>query len=67
MSQRSESDHIRQVFATFDTQDISALAAFMTDDVRLRLGNAETVQGKSAFVSAVNAFLGSVAVFGTRS
>jgi hypothetical protein len=28
----------------------------MTDDVRVRLGNAEPVQGKSAFVDAVNAF-----------
>jgi ketosteroid isomerase-like protein len=61
MSQPSESDHIRQVFATFDAKDVPALAAFMADDVRLRLGNAEMVQGKPAFVSAVNAFLGSVA------
>jgi hypothetical protein len=35
----------------------------MTDDVRLRLGNAETVEGKAAFVDAVNAFLASVAGF----
>jgi limonene-1,2-epoxide hydrolase len=35
----------------------------MTDDVRLRLGNAETVTGKAAFVDAVDAFLGSVAGF----
>jgi ketosteroid isomerase-like protein len=57
------SDHIRRVFAAFDAKDTSALAEFMTDDVRLRLGNAEPVQGKSAFVDAVNAFLGSVAGF----
>jgi len=31
----------------------------MTDDVRMRLGNAETVEGKTAFVDAVNAFLAS--------
>jgi ketosteroid isomerase-like protein len=55
------SDHIRMLFATFDAKDVSALAAFMTDDVRLRLGNAEPVQGESAFVEAVNAFIGSVA------
>jgi ketosteroid isomerase-like protein len=61
MNQRSDSDHIRRVFATFDARDVPALAAFMADDVRLRLGNAETVQGRAAFVSAVNAFLGSVA------
>jgi ketosteroid isomerase-like protein len=57
------SDHIRRVFAAFDAKDTSALAEFMTDDVRLRLGNAEPVQGKPAFVDAVNAFLGSVAGF----
>jgi ketosteroid isomerase-like protein len=56
-------DHVRRIFATFDAKDVSALAAFMTDDVRLRLGNAEPVQGKSAFVQAVNAFIGSVAGF----
>jgi ketosteroid isomerase-like protein len=61
MSQQSESDRIRKAFATFDAKDISAFAAFMTDDVRLRLGNAEMVQGKAAFLAAVNACLGSVA------
>ena len=48
-------DQVRRMFAAFDSKDVSALAAFMTDDVRLRLGNAEPVQGKSAFVEAVNA------------
>jgi ketosteroid isomerase-like protein len=57
------SDHIRRMFATFDAKDVSALIAFVTDDVRLRLGNAEPVRGKSAFVEAVNAFLASVAGF----
>jgi ketosteroid isomerase-like protein len=57
------SDQIRVMFATFDAKDVSALAAFMTDDVRLRLGNAEPVQGKAAFIEAANAFLASVAGF----
>jgi ketosteroid isomerase-like protein len=57
------SDHIRTMFATFDAKDVSALAAYMNDDVRLRLGNAEPVQGKSAFVEAVSAFVASVAGF----
>jgi hypothetical protein len=56
-------DQVRRMFAAFDSKDVSALAAFMTDDVRLRLGNAEPVQGKTAFVEAVNAFLASVAGF----
>ena len=56
-------DHVRAIFGAFDTKDVLALAAFMTDDVRLRLGNAEPVQGKPAFVEAVSAFLASVAGF----
>jgi predicted dinucleotide-binding enzyme/ketosteroid isomerase-like protein len=59
----SRSDLARAIFAAFDAKDVSALAEFMTDDVRLRLGNAETVVGKSGFVAAVNAFLSSVAGF----
>jgi ketosteroid isomerase-like protein len=54
---------VRAIFETFDAKDVSALAAFVTDDVRLRLGNAEPVEGKSAFVEAVNAFVASVAGF----
>jgi ketosteroid isomerase-like protein len=61
MSRTDVSDHIHEVFASFDAKDVSKLAVFMTDDIQLRLGNAETIQGKSAFVGAVNAFLGSVA------
>ena len=40
---------------------VSTMAGFMTDDVRLRLGNAELIQGRAAFVGAVNSFLASVA------
>ncbi|SRR6266540_1069211 len=61
MSPTDIPDRIHRVFASFDAKDVSALAGFMTDDVQLRLGNAEMIQGKSAFVDAVNAFLGSVA------
>jgi hypothetical protein len=39
-------DHLRKMFGTFDAQDVSTLAGFVPDDVRLRLGNAEPVQGK---------------------
>ena len=56
-------DHVRAIFGAFDAKDVSTFAAFMTDDVRLRLGNAEPVQGKPAFVEAVSAFLASVAGF----
>jgi ketosteroid isomerase-like protein len=56
-------DRIRAIFGAFDAKDVSTLASFMTDDVRLRLGNADVVRGKTAFVDAVNAFLASVAGF----
>jgi ketosteroid isomerase-like protein len=52
---------LAQVFAAFDDQDIATLAAFLTDDVELRLGNAPLIRGKSGFVDAVNAFHESVA------
>ena len=61
MSETTVSDQLRRVFATFDVQDVSALAEFMTDDVALQLGNAETIKGKAGFVQAVTAFLGSIA------
>jgi hypothetical protein len=48
--------YTRAIFAAFDAQDVTALAAFMTDDVRSRLGNADVVEGKSAFIDAVNTF-----------
>jgi ketosteroid isomerase-like protein len=54
---------VRAIFEAFDAKDVSALAAFMTDDVRLRLGNAEPVEGKPAFVEAVKGFFASVAGF----
>jgi ketosteroid isomerase-like protein len=56
-------DQVRPIFEAFDAKDVSAFASFVTDDVRLRLGNAEPVEGKTAFVEAVTAFLGSVAAF----
>ena len=60
MSETGVSDQLRLVFATFDARDVSTLAGFMTDDVELRLGNADTIRGKTAFADAVNAFLGSI-------
>jgi ketosteroid isomerase-like protein len=59
----SPGDHARAIFAAFDAQDVTALAAFMTDDVRTRLGNADVAEGKAAFIDAAHAFIGSVAAF----
>jgi ketosteroid isomerase-like protein len=61
MSETAVSEQLRRVFATFDAQDVSTLADFMTDDVMLRLGNAEPIKGKTGLVDAVNAFLASIA------
>jgi ketosteroid isomerase-like protein len=60
MSETAVTEQLRRVFATFDAQDVSALAEFMTDDVTLRLGNAEPIKGKAGLVDAVDAFLASI-------
>ena len=57
----SPQEQAREIFAALDAKDVPALAALMTDDVRLRLGNADVVEGKSAFVEASNAFNKTVA------
>ena len=61
MSDATVPDQLRRVFATFDAKDVSSLAGFVTDDVEVRLGNADPIKGRTAFVDAVNAFLGSIA------
>jgi limonene-1,2-epoxide hydrolase len=63
MSRKELTDRFGPIFAAFDAKDVAAFTAFMTDDVRLRLGNADTVQGKPAFVAAVETFVASVASF----
>ena len=35
-------DLIHRVFATFDAHDVPALAEFITDDIHLRIGKADT-------------------------
>jgi ketosteroid isomerase-like protein len=44
----SPSDLVRDVFAALDAKDPDALAAHMSEDVRLRLGNQDVVEGKAA-------------------
>ena len=63
MSRTELTDRVRRIFAAFDAKDVPAFTAFVTDDVRVRLGNTEMVEGKPAFVAAVEAFLASVAEF----
>jgi ketosteroid isomerase-like protein len=52
---------IRGVFAALDAKDSAAVTAAMTDDVRMRLGNADVVEGKANFRTASEAFVASIA------
>jgi ketosteroid isomerase-like protein len=61
MSTQATSDQLAIVFAAFDAKDVATLAAFVTNDVQLRLGNAPLTRGRSAFLDAVNEFHKSVA------
>jgi ketosteroid isomerase-like protein len=60
---RSPLHHAQAVFAAFDAKDVAALAELMTDDVRLQIGNADIVNGKTEFVEALSVFFASVAGF----
>jgi ketosteroid isomerase-like protein len=53
-------DLIRSVFTALDARDPAAVATMMTDDVRLRFGNADVVEGKAAFLDASRAFVASI-------
>ena len=48
----SPKDLVRGVFAALDAKDTAAITARMTDDVRMRLGNADVVEGKAKFREA---------------
>lgn len=56
----SRTDLVRGVLAALDTKDPVAVTARMTDDVRMRLGNADTVEGKAEFLEATTAFVASI-------
>ena len=56
----SPKDLVRGVFAALDAQEPAAVAACMTDDVRMRLGNADLVEGKAKFREATAAFVASI-------
>ena len=56
----SPKDLVRGVFAALDAQDPAAVTAHMTDDVRMRLGNADIVEGKEKFREATAAFVASI-------
>jgi ketosteroid isomerase-like protein len=53
--------YAQAVFAAFDAKDVAALAALMTEDVRLQLGNADVVNGRAELIEALDTFFVSVA------
>jgi ketosteroid isomerase-like protein len=52
---------VRKVFAALDALDVPALAALVSDDVHMRLGNSEPVDGKAGFVETAEGFAASIA------
>jgi ketosteroid isomerase-like protein len=56
----SPTDLVRGVLAALDAKDPAAITAQMTDDVRMRLGNADLVDGKAKFLEATEAFVASI-------
>jgi ketosteroid isomerase-like protein len=56
----SPSDLVRDVFAALDAKDPDALTAHVSEDVRLRLGNQDVVEGKAAFLATSQAFASSI-------
>jgi len=56
----SPKDLVRGVFAALDAQDPAAVTARVTGDVRMRLGNADLVEGKAKFREATAAFVASI-------
>lgn len=56
----SPKDLVRGVFAALDAKDSAAVTARMTDDVRMRLGNADLVEGKAKLREATAAFVASI-------
>ena len=56
----SPKDLVRGVFAALDAQDPAAVTARMTDDVRMRLGNADLVEGKAKSRESTAAFVASI-------
>ena len=52
---------VRELLAATDAKDTAAVARLLTDDVRVRFGNAEPVHGKAALFDGDDQFLDSIA------
>jgi ketosteroid isomerase-like protein len=56
----SPTDVVRGVLAALDARDPVAVTAHMADDVSMRLGNADFVQGRADFSAATASFVASI-------
>ena len=52
---------VRDLFAAVDTRDPQRVGGFVTDGVRFRFGNADSLYGKDALVAASGAFSAAIA------
>jgi len=53
-------DWIKRLFESIDSQDAETFAAFLSDDVRFRFGNADLVKEKAAVREVVAGFFASI-------
>jgi ketosteroid isomerase-like protein len=60
----SPTDLVRGAFAALDAKDPAAVTAQMTDDICMRLGNADFVEGKAKFLEATEAFVATIQAIG---
>ena len=61
MNAASRSENcVRALFAAMDSADIPGAAAQMTDDVYIRFGNADPLEGRDAFAASGERFTASI-------
>jgi limonene-1,2-epoxide hydrolase len=62
-TQQHSIDLAHDAAAALDARDVAKLAALVTDDIRLQFASQPPVEGKEAFIDAVEASLASVSGF----
>jgi limonene-1,2-epoxide hydrolase len=62
-AQQHSIDLAHEAAAALDARDVAKLAAMVTDDIRLQFASQPPVEGKEAFIDAVEASLASVSGF----
>jgi limonene-1,2-epoxide hydrolase len=62
-TQQHSLDLAHEAAAALDARDVAKLAAMVTDDIRLQFASQPPVEGKEAFIDALEASLASVSGF----